>query len=88
LIGVGLAAGSAAILYPNNTLQASGPNTIAVVDGQPLEAADLDSVNINAVMGAAHYTLPTGSGFNLDSHTLLPAGEIDLPPTGPVTSVF
>jgi cyanophycinase len=93
LVGVGLAAGSAAILYPDNTLQAGGPNLVAVVDGQTVEAADLDASgdevsSDEAVVGALHYTLHTGDGFNLDDHTLRPVGEIDLPPTGPVTSVF
>jgi cyanophycinase len=97
LIGVGLNAGSAAILYPDNTLQASGPNPLTVVDGQAIEAADLDlqwttaeeeGQAEQAVVGARHYTLPSGAGFNLDNHTLRPAGEIDLPPTGQVTSVF
>jgi cyanophycinase-like exopeptidase len=93
LIGVGFAAGSAAILYPDNTLQASGPNTITIVDGQSVEAADLDAASGDSslsrhVVGALHYTLRTGDGFNLDDHTLRPAGEVDLPPTGPVTSVF
>jgi cyanophycinase len=88
LIGVGLAAGSTAILYPENMLQASGPNTIAVVDGQSVEAADLDAESIEAIVGASHHVLHMGDGFNLDEHIVYPAGEIDLPPTGPVTSVF
>lgn len=101
LIGVGLAAGSAAILYPDNTLQASGPNTLTLVDGQAVEAADFNidldtdldrdavvALDGNVVVGALHYTLHLGDGFNLDDHTLRPAGEIDLPSTGPVTSVF
>ena len=89
LIGVGLAAGAGAILYPDNTLQASGPNPLTLVDGQAIEAAILDAVSDEAdAMGAHHYTLYTGDGFNLDDHTLRPAGEVDLPSTGPVTSVF
>jgi cyanophycinase len=88
LISVGLAAGSAAILYPDNTIQASGPNPLAIVDGQAIEAADLDAASVEAIAGALHYTLHTGDGFNLDDHTLRPVGEVDLPPTGPVTSVF
>ena len=97
LIGVGLEAGSAAILYADNTLHASGPNPLTVVDGQHIEAANLDlPLNTEheelqagqAIVGAHHYTLPTGAGFNLDDHTVRPAGELDLPPTGQVTSVF
>jgi cyanophycinase len=88
LIGVALSAGSAAILYSNNTLQASGPNPLAIVDGQAIEAADLDAAGTDAVVGALHYTLRNGDGFNLDDHSLRPVGEVDLPPTGPVTSVF
>lgn len=87
LIGVGMAAGSAAILYSDNTLQASGPNSIAVVDGQQVEAVELDA-GVEGIVGARHYILHTGEGFNLDDHTFRPAGEIDLPTTGPVTSVF
>ncbi len=97
LIGLGVVAGSAAILQPDNTLQAGGPNALALVDGQAVEAADLDmplEATASAeryeqcVVGAQHYTLPLGHGFNLDDHTVRPAGEIDLPPTGQVTSVF
>lgn len=88
LIGVGLSPGSAAILYPDNTLQASGLNAVTLVDGQAIEAADLDAAGVDAVMGAHHVTLHTGDGYNLDDHTLRPHGEIDLPTTGPVTSVF
>lgn len=88
LIGVGLVAGSGAILYPDNTLQSSGPNTILLMDGQSVEAADFEAASSDAVVGALHVTLHTGDGFNLDDHTLRPAGEVDLPPTGPVTSVF
>lgn len=88
LIGVGLVAGSGAILYPDNTLQSSGPNTILLMDGQSVEAANFDAASGDAVVGALQYTLHTGDGFNLDDHSLRPAGEVDLPPTGPVTSVF
>jgi cyanophycinase-like exopeptidase len=88
LIGVGLPPGGAAILYPDNTLQASGPNPVAVVDGQGIEAADLDVAHAEGVVGALHYTLHMGEGFNLDDHTVRPKGEIDLPAVGPVTSVF
>lgn len=87
LISVGLESGSAAILYPDNTLQANGPNPMTIVDGQAIEAADFDSPK-GTVVGALYYTLHTGDGFNLDDHSLRPVGEIDLPPTGPVTSVF
>jgi cyanophycinase len=87
LIGVGIDAGGAVILYSDNTLQASGPNTIAVVDGQQVEAVELDA-GVEGIVGARHYTLHTGEGYNLDDYSFRPAGEIDLPPTGPVTSVF
>jgi hypothetical protein len=92
LIGVGLATGSAAILYPDNTLQASGPNPLTVVDGQAIEAADIaldvDAAEAEAIVRAHYVTLHLGDGFNLDDHTPRPAGEVDLPSTGPVTSVF
>jgi cyanophycinase len=88
LVGVALNAGGAAILYSDNTLHASGPNPLTIVDGQAIEAADLDAAGTDAIVGALHYTLRTGDGFNLDDHTFRPAGEIDLPSTGPVTSVF
>jgi cyanophycinase len=96
LIAMGLPTGAAAILYPDNTLQASGPNPLTVVDGQAIEAAELnieldaerEASPMHTAAGALYYTLHTGAGFNLDDHTLRPVGEIDLPPTGPVTSVF
>ncbi|MCC6454137.1 MAG: hypothetical protein IT328_04290 [Caldilineaceae bacterium] len=92
LIGVGVAPGSAAILYPDNTLQANGPVALMIVDGQEISVADLDadleSANTNGIEGARHYELQAGEGFNLDDHSVRPRGEMDLPPTGPVTSVF
>lgn len=88
LIGVGITPGSATILYPDNTLQANGQSAVTIVDGQTISAADLDADDGAAIQGAIHYTLHTGDGFNLDDLSLRPVGEIDLPPTGPVTSVF
>jgi cyanophycinase len=88
LIGVGLMPGSAAILYPDNTLQANGRHVVTIIDGHAISAADLDAANHDAIVGALHYTLHAGDGFNLDDYSLRPVGEIDLPPTGPVTSVF
>jgi cyanophycinase len=92
LIGVGVAPGSAAILYPDNTLQANGPVALMIVDGQEIGDAhldaDLESSKANGIEGARHYELQAGDGFNLDDHSLRPHGQIDLPPTGPVTSVF
>jgi cyanophycinase len=88
LIGVGLPAGSAAILYTDNTLQAAGPNPVTIVDGQFILSADLNAAPGEGITGALCYTLHTGDGFNLDEHSLRPAGEVDLPPTGPVTDVF
>jgi cyanophycinase len=88
LIGVGLPPGSAAILYTNNTLQSAGPNPITLVDGQSILTADLNAAPGEGITGALCYTLHTGDGFNLDEHNLRPAGEVDLPPTGPVTDVF
>jgi cyanophycinase len=92
LIGVALAPESAAILYPDNTLQASGPNTVTIVDGQSVEAADFAVISTvppsQPMAGALYYRLRVGDGFNLDDRSFRPAGEVDLPPTGPVTSVF
>jgi cyanophycinase len=99
LIGVGLASGSAAILYPDNTLQSNGPSPVTIIDGQEIDAVDFDATDAvadlnprstkgNGITGALHYTLHMGDGFNLDDHSLRPAGEIDLPTIGPVTSVF
>ena len=88
LIGVGLPAGSAAILYPDNTLQSAGPNPVTVVDGQSILTADIYAAPGEGITGALCYTLHAGDGFNLDEHSLRPAGEVDLPPIGPVTDVF
>jgi cyanophycinase len=92
LIGVGVTPGSAAILYPDNTLQANGPVALTIVDGQEINDFDLDadwnSSTANGLEGVRHYKLDAGDGFNLDDHSLRPRGEVDLPPTGPITSVF
>jgi cyanophycinase len=89
LVGVGLPAGSAAILYPDNTLVAMGAGVVTIVDGQEITVNELDGpATADAVEGEVIYYLAAGDGFNLDDHSLRPAGEIDLPPVGPVTSAF
>lgn len=89
LVGVGLPAGSAAILYPDDTLVAMGDGTVTLVDGQEITVNDLDSpATAAAVAGEILYHLAAGQGFNLDDRSLRPAEEIDLPPAGPVTSAF
>ncbi len=90
LVGVGLAPGSAAVVHPDNTVQSLGSAPVTVVDGSGVMAVDLDAPATapQALAGAAVYTLQIGDGFNLDARALRPAGDIDLPPTGPVTSAF
>ena len=88
LVGVGLAPGSAAVVYPDNTLQALGVAPVTVVDGSGVTAIDLDApvTADHALVGAALHTLTPGAGFNLDERAVRAVGDVDLPPTGPVTS--
>ncbi len=89
LVGVALEPGSAAILYPDNTLMAMGQGLVTVIDGQDIIVNDLDGpATAAAVEGEIIYRLAAGDGFNLDDRSLRPAGEIDLPPSGPITSAF
>lgn len=98
LVGVGMGAGCTAMLHSDNTLYASGPNALTLVDGQAVEAAVWD-MPLNAAAtyqalctarngGAHHITLEAGDAFNLDDHAVRPAGEVDLPFAGPVTSTY
>jgi cyanophycinase len=89
LVGVSLVPGSAIILYADNTLTAMGDGPVTVIDGQEITLNELDGpATAAAVEGEILYRLTAGDGFNLDDHSLRPAGEIDLPPSGPITSAF
>jgi cyanophycinase len=90
LVGVGLAPGSAAVVHQDNTVQSLGSAAVTVVDGGSVTAIDLDApiTASHAVVGAMVHMLAMGDGFNLDTRAFRPAGDIDLPPTGPVTSAF
>ena len=90
LVGVGLAPGSAVVVYPDDTLQALGVAPVVVVDGSGVTAVDLDApaTASHALVGAVTYTLAPGAAFNLDERAVRAVGDIDLPPTGPVTSAF
>ena len=90
LVGVGLAPGSAAVVYPDNTVQALGVAPVTVVDGSSVTSIDLDAPATapHALVGAVIHTLAPGAGFNLDERAVRAVGDIDLPPTGPVTSAF
>lgn len=89
LIGVGLEPDSAVILYSDDTLLAVGANAVTVIDGAEISASDLDGPPVeSSIQGEIRYRLNPGDAFHLSRRELRPAGEVDLPPTGPVTSAF
>lgn len=89
LVAVGLEPDSAAILYSDDTLLAVGGNCVTVVDGGEVSEINLDGPPLDSsIQGEIRYRLAPGDAFNLTHRELRPAGEVDLPPTGTVTSVF
>jgi cyanophycinase len=89
LVGVGLEPDSAAILYSDDTLLAVGGNSVTVVDGAEISDIDLDGPPLaSSIQGEIRYRLGPGDAFNLSRRELRPAGDVDLPPTGTVTSAF
>lgn len=89
LIGVGLEPDSAVVLYSDDTLLAVGANGVTVVDGAEIGASNLDGPpSETAIQGEIRYRLNPGDAFHLSRRELRPAGEVDLPPSGPVTSAF
>lgn len=89
LVAIGLAPGSAAILYPDETLQALGAPGVDLVEGSAVTAVDLAAPpTLDAVTGACTYHLQQGDGFNLDDRCLRPGGDVDLPPVSPPRTTF
>jgi cyanophycinase len=90
LVGVGLEPDTAAILYPDETLQIYGVNGVTIVDGAALELPELDRVvnTSNDFPGAVCHRLDATGTVNLNTHETGRAEPGDSPPTGPVTSVF
>lgn len=90
LIGVGLEPDSAAILYPDETLQVYGANEVTLVDGAAMHAPDLDAVagTPEDFPGAVVHRLGAAGTFHLDTRASGRAEPGDSPPSGPVTSVF
>lgn len=89
LIGVGLEPDSAVILYSDDTLLAMGGNAVTVVDGAEITEVDLAGpASAASIQGEIVYRLHPGDAFNLTRRELRPAGDLDLPPTGHITSAF
>lgn len=89
LVAVGLEPDSAVVLYSDETLVAAGSHQVTVIDGAEITRIDPNGKpDASAVDGELRFRLNPGDGFNLTRRTLIPAGDVDLPPTGPVTSVF
>lgn len=84
LVTIGLAPGSAATLYPDETLQALGTPGVELVEGSTVTDVDLSAPpSLDAVKGARNYHLQQGAGFNLDDRRLRSGDDIDLPPVTP-----
>lgn len=90
MIGVGLEPDTAAILYPDETLQIYGVNGVTLVDGAGMQAPELDAVvtGTDAFPGALIQRLDATGTFNLNTREVGRAEPGDRTPTGPVTSVF
>jgi cyanophycinase len=72
LTGLGLEPDTAAVLYPDNTLQIYGANHATVVDGSAILNAELDAVlaTPDAIEGVHRYYLAAGETYNLDDRSL------------------
>jgi cyanophycinase len=79
LLGLGLDEDTAAIVYPDRTLEVVGKGAVTIVDGSEITT---DAFHIKAhrpmmVSGAAVHALPSGYWFDLRSRRLLPTDEVE-----------
>jgi cyanophycinase len=81
LIGIGLDEDTAAIIYPDRTLEVVGKGSVTLVDGANIET---DAFNMKGhrpmmVSGAVIHALPSGYRFDLRARRLVGDGQEELP---------
>ena len=79
LVGLGLDEDTAAIIYPDQTLEVIGRGAVTIVDGSQAVTDAFQARGHRPIMvsGAVLHSLPAGHRFDLAARTLLPAqGEL------------
>jgi cyanophycinase len=77
LIGIGLDEDTAAIFYPDDTLEVLGRGALTIVDGSEIVTDAFQTMGHKPMMvsGVRLHSLPSGYRFDLAQRRLLPAGE-------------
>jgi cyanophycinase len=77
LLGIGLDEDTAAIIYPDRTLEVLGKGAVTVVDGRDVvtDAHHIKGHRPMMVSGAVVHALPTGSWFDLRARRLIPPAQ-------------
>jgi len=77
LIGLGLDEDTAAIIYPDDTMEVVGKGSVTIVDGSQVvtDAYQTKGHRPMMVSGAILHSIPSGYWFDLENHRLLPTVE-------------
>jgi cyanophycinase len=77
LLGIGLDEDTAAVIYPDRTLEVIGRGAVTIVDGRDVatDAHQTKGHRPMMVSGAAVHALPTGYGFDLRARRLMNPDE-------------
>jgi cyanophycinase len=81
LIGIGLDEDTAAVIYPDRTLEVLGKGSVTLVDGSEIatDAFNMKGHRPMMVSGAVIHALPAGYRFDLRARRLLGDGQAELP---------
>lgn len=81
LIGIGLDEDTAAVIYPDRTLEVLGKGSVTLVDGSQIatDAFNMKGHRPMMVSGAVIHALPAGYRFDLRARRLLGDGQEELP---------
>jgi cyanophycinase len=81
LIGIGLDEDTAAVIYPDRTLDVLGKGSVTLVDGSQIatDAFNMKGHRPMMVSGAVIHALPAGYRFDLRARRLLGDGQEELP---------
>jgi cyanophycinase len=76
LLGMGLDEDTAAIVWPDRTLEVIGRGAVSIVDGSEVQTDAFQTKGHRPMMvsGAILHSLPSGYRFDLRTRTLLPQG--------------
>lgn len=77
LIGIGLDEDTAAIVYPDDTLEVLGRGAVLIVDGSEIVTDAFQTLGHKPMMvsGVRLHSLPAGYRFDLTQRRLIPGGE-------------